>query len=80
MHYITVTELRHKLGYYISMSRFEDIYVTKHNQVVTVLTSPRGKSTEGIRSLRGFIKLENPNIDYDELLGKAIIEHEFSRG
>ncbi len=80
MRYITVTELRRKLGYYMSMSQFEDICVTKNGKVVTMLTSPRGKSKRDIRSLKGFITLENPNIDYDEILGEAIMEHEMSRG
>ena len=79
MCYITATELKQNLSHYMMLSQTEDVYVMKNNKVVTVLTSPTARGIKELRSLRGFIPLDNPNISDDELLAEAILEHENPR-
>ena len=44
MCYITVTELKNNLSYYLEKSVSEDVYVTKNNVVISVITNPQKKS------------------------------------
>lgn len=79
MCYITATEFKQNLSHYMTLSQSEDVYVTKNNKVITVLTSPTAKGIEKLRSFRGCIPLNDPNISNEELLAEAILEHENPR-
>ena len=71
MCYITATELKNNLGHYLELSKKEDIYVTKNNKIITVLTNPNNKSFEKFMSLEGVLKT-NDNKDYDEIIREEI--------
>ena len=74
MCYITATELKQNLGHYLELSKTEDIYVTKNNKIITLLTNPENKSTEGFLSLKGCMKGFDTGEDYDEMIGKEILK------
>ena len=74
MCHITVTELKKNLGYYLELSKSEDVYVTKKGKVITLLTSPDKKSFVDIDSLVGKYNPDGKNIDYEKLLEEAIME------
>ena len=74
MCYITATELKNNLSHYMELSQSEDIYVTKNNKVVTVLTSVEKNKLALIESTRGFLGTVDKDIDYDELLKKEIMK------
>ena len=78
MRYITATELRKNLGRYMEMSSEEDIYVTKNNKVITVLTSPKGWAMDSFLKLQGAFSIENEKAVSDDL-EKAILDHAYSR-
>lgn len=74
MCYITATELKQNLGHYLELSKTEDIYVTKNNKIITLLTNPEKKFTEGFLSLKGCMRDFDTGEDYDELIGKEILK------
>ena len=74
MCYITATELKNNLSYYMELSKSEDIYVTKNNKVITVLTSVEKNKLALIESTRGFLGTVDKDIDYDELLKEEIMK------
>ena len=75
MCYITATELKKNLGHYMELSNKEDVYVTKNNKVITVLTNPKKKGFEHFFQLRdSFLEEIDEDVDYDEILRKAIME------
>ena len=44
MCYVTATELKNNLSYYLEKSMTEDVYVTKNKKVISILTSPQLKA------------------------------------
>ena len=56
MCYITATELKNDLSYYMELSHKEDIYVTKNKKVITILTSPRSRNIKEFLDLGGILK------------------------
>ena len=56
MCYITATQLKNNLSYYMELSNSEDVYVTKNNSVITVLTSPRQRALKQILKYKGILK------------------------
>ena len=50
---ITVTELRKHLGKYIQLSRQEDVFITKHEKVISVMTSKHVEKLALVDSLVG---------------------------
>ena len=74
MCYITATELKNNLGYYMELSNKEDVYVTKNNKVITVLTNSDVHRLALIENLRGSFGSVDNDIDYDEILKKEIMK------
>ena len=73
MRYITATELKNNLGYYLDLSSKEDIYVTKNNEVITVLTNAEKHKLVLIEELSGSFGNVDEDIDYDEILKKELM-------
>ena len=44
MLYITSTEFKKRLNYYLELSSSEDIYITKNGRVISVLSDPHQKA------------------------------------
>lgn len=75
MCYITATEFKKRLGYYMELSNKEDVYVTKNNKVITVLVSPEDKALQNFLALEGI--LYSPEVEKktnDEILGEEILK------
>ena len=58
MCYVTATELKNNLSYYLEKSKEEDIYITKNNRVISVLVSPQIKAI-----LEAELMITKANID-----------------
>ena len=50
MCYVTATELKNNLSFYLEKAMVEDVYVTKNNKVICVMSNPQ---------LAAFYKLDN---------------------
>lgn len=76
MCYVTATELKNNLSFYIEKAMEEDVYVTKNNKVVCVLINPQLKALFEAELLVD--KLDIPEDakkkSYKELIGEAIEE------
>ena len=44
MCYVTATELKKNLSYYLEKSATEDVYVTKNKRVISIMTNPQLKA------------------------------------
>ena len=44
MCYVTATELKKNLSFYLEKSATEDVYVTKNKKVITIMTNPKLKA------------------------------------
>ena len=44
MCYVTATELKNNLSFYLEKSATEDVYVTKNKKVISILTNPQLKA------------------------------------
>ena len=73
MRYITATELRNNLGYYLELSSTEDIYVTKNKKIITVLTNSEKHKLVLIEQLSGSFGNVSEDIDYDEILKNELL-------
>ena len=75
MCYVTATELKNNLSFYLEKAMEEDVYVTKNNKVICIMSNPR---------LAAFYRLDNlvkeAGINDDskksikDLIGEAIEE------
>ena len=71
---ITATELKNNLGYYMELSFTEDVYVTKNNKVITVLTNSEKHRLALIDQLSGSFGKINEDVDYDEILKQELMK------
>lgn len=71
---ITATELKNNLGHYLELSKVEDVYVTKNNKIISVLTNPDNKSFVDLDALMGKYNPKNEKIDYDKILEEEIFK------
>lgn len=74
MCYITATEFKKNLGHYLELSKKEDIYITKNNRVISVLTNPDNKTYVDIDSLCGKYNPTGKDIDYEKIIGDEILK------
>lgn len=75
MCYITATEFKKNLGHYIKLCEKEDVFVTKNKKVVAKLSHPSKDAVNNFFQLRdSFMEEINEDVDYDEILRKAIME------
>ena len=74
MCYITATQLKSNLGYYLELSQNEDIFVTKNNKIITVLTNPKDKAYDKFFKLREKLNPNNKDVDYDALFKEAMMK------
>lgn len=78
MRVITATELKNNLEKYLSLSYEEDIYITKNNKTISVLSNPRKSALEDLCKMSKEVKID-PNLDLDSLLMEEIQKHALSR-
>ena len=76
MCFITATELKNNLGYYLELASKEKVYITKNNKVITVMCDPHETAFYELESL---LEKERPNMDksdksFDELFYEAMKE------
>ena len=76
MCYVTATELKNNLSYYLSKSLQEDVYVTKNGNVIACLTNPKFKALVELDEILDGIKIEDSSLsDEDALKDELIKKH-----
>ena len=74
MRKISSEELNKNLDFYLKISKEEDILVMKDDEEISILTNPDKHMLTLINELAGKYGKIDDNIDYDKLLGEAIME------
>ena len=72
MCYITATELKNNLSYYLKLSETEDVHVTKNKRVIAVISNPKAIAIQNFISLRGCLKPYDDGKPYKEIIGEEI--------
>ena len=83
MCYVTIKELKSKLSYYLKKAENEDVYVTKDNEVICVLTSPEYEQQKALLEAVNFVEgLKMPewpkdesgnDMSYEDIIGEEIM-------
>ena len=74
MCYITATELKTNLGHYLELSKTEDVYITKNNKVISVLSNADNHKMTIIENMHGEFGSVSADTNYDEILKKEILK------
>ena len=74
MCYVSVSEFRSKVCFYIELSEKEDIYITKNKKTVAILKSPQTNAYENLLSLEGCLARFDDGTSYDDLKAEAILK------
>ena len=73
MCYVTVTELKNNLSYYLEKSMTEDVYITKNNKVISVLVSPVIKALQEVNELHEKYNISGyEDITYEDIIAEEI--------
>lgn len=59
MCYVTATELKNNLSYYLEKSMTEDVFITKNKKIISVLSNPQIKALYELKAL-----VKETNIDH----------------
>lgn len=68
MRTISITELKQNLHKYVAISADEQVIVTSHGQIVTMLSNPKGDKFDNFLALEGCLKGKIPNDDWEKVL------------
>ena len=78
MCYVTATELKNNLSYYLEKSKEEDVFVTKNNQVISVLVNPQLRALYEAERIIKSLNIQESEEDkkkyYKELIGEEIMK------
>ena len=66
MCYVTATELKNNLSYYLEKSTKEDVYVTKNNKVISILINPKLKALYDLKMFVNSLPAPKENEKSDE--------------
>ncbi len=71
---VSATELKNNLSYYLKLSQNEDVYITKNDKVISILSNPNDKALHEFLDLRGKFGTVPSNVDLKELVGEEILK------
>lgn len=74
MCFVTSTELKKNLSYYLKLAETEEVHVTKNKKVVAIICNPKSSAMDRLLSLRGILKPYDDGKPYDEIIGEEIME------
>ena len=74
MCYVTSTELKNNLSYYLELSEKENVFVTKNKRVISVISNPIDKGLENFLAMRGTFGKVSDDTDYDEIVKEEILK------
>jgi prevent-host-death family protein len=81
MCYVTATELKNNLSYYLEKSATEDIYITKNNRVISILMSPQLRALLEVEKMIDEIEIDYPEGKSDEdIIAEELISKHASNG
>ena len=73
MCYVTATDLKNNLSFYLEKSLNEDVYITKNNKVISVLMNPQMRALLDSRRMIEDLEIDNTITMSDrEIIEEAI--------
>ena len=73
MCYVTATELKNNLSFYLEKSKEENVYVTKNKQIISVLTNPQLQAFFELTKMIEEIDVDkNVNMSDEDIICEAI--------
>ena len=72
MCFVTATELKRNLSYYLKLSETEDVHITKNEKTIAILSNPQVVTTARFLELEGSLKGFDDNRPYKEIIGEEI--------
>lgn len=73
MCFVTSTELKKNLSYYLKLAETEEVHVTKNKKVIAIISNPKSSAMDRLLSLRGILKPYDDGKPYDEIIGEEIM-------
>ena len=75
MCYVTATELKNNLSYYLEKSCEEDVYITKNNKVISMLVNPELMALYRVRDLIDGLEIDYPKgKNDDDIIAEELIK------
>lgn len=75
MCYVTATQLKNNLSYYLQKSMTEDVYITKNNVVISILTNPQMKALAEVKEMLKTIEIDKSiTLSDDEIIFEEIMK------
>lgn len=74
MCYVTATELKKNLSHYLERSLNEDVYVTKNNKIISVITNPNMKSYFLFKQAVEEMDIHDNGISDDQIIYEEIMK------
>lgn len=68
MCYVTATELKKNLSYYLAKAASEDVFVTKNGEIISCITNPKFKALVELDSILSAIDFQTPKTSDDDAL------------
>ena len=73
MCFVSITELKNNLSYYLEKSMDEDVYVTKNNRIISVLVNPQMKALLDAESIASELEIDKSiEMSDEEILAESI--------
>ena len=70
---VNITEFRNNISHYIALCSTEDVFVTKNNEVVAVLSNPDNNYYQTLIRLCGCLKDQDTGENYKDMIGEEIM-------
>ena len=72
MCFVSITELKNNLSYYLEKSMDEDVYVTKNNRIISVLVNPQMKALLDAESIASELEIDKSiEMSDEEILSES---------
>lgn len=68
MCFVTATELKNNLSYYLAKAEKEDVFVTKNGEIITCLTNPKFKALVELDGILSSINFQAHETNDDDVL------------
>ena len=70
---VSITEFRKKTNYYISLSKNEDVQITKYKKVVGILSGKNNDYYNTLNKLYGSLANHYDHTSYKDMIGEEIM-------
>ena len=74
MCYVTSTDLKKNLSHYLSLSKTEEVFITKNGKTIAVLSNPKDQAFREFFAFQKTLRDKEPETDYDSALFEEMLK------